>query len=119
MNRQGTDMTIGQAFAARWLVRKYGEYKSDPKMRQRQPGLPQPDELAQRIADAVDSYVERKILELRIKLHAVALGVADGTGGSNDQVVLSADELLQDRDLVKVAQDCLNTTMSAIHKFPV
>ena len=119
MNRQGSDMTIGQAFAARWLVRKYVEYKSNPRRQQRQPGLPQPDELAQRIADAVDSHVERKILELRSKLHAVAVEVADGTEGSKDQVVFSSDELLQDRALVQVAQECLNTTLSAMNKFPV
>ena len=120
MNRQGSsDMTTGQAFAARWLVRKYAEYKSNPSMQRRQPGLPQPDELAQRIADAVDSHIEQKVLELRTKLRTVALGVADGTEGFTGQVVFSSDELLADRALARVAQECLNTSLSAIHKFPV
>ena len=119
MNRQSSNMSIGQAFAARWLVRKYAEYKSDPKRRQRQPGLPQPEELAERIADAVDSHVDKKVLELRNKLRAVALGVVDATEGSNDQVVVSSDELLEDKDLVQVAQACLSSTPDRMQKFPV
>ena len=118
-HRQGSDMTIGQAFAARWLVRKYAEYKNDRRRQQRQPGLPQPDELAERIAEAVDSHVDKKVLELRRKLHAIALGVADGTGGSKDQVVVSSDELLEDTALVHVAQECLTSNLDRMQKFPV
>ena len=119
MNRQNSELTIGQAFAARWLARKYDEYKVNSKMRQRQPRLPQPEQLAQQIAEAVDAQVEQKIDELRRKLRSVALAASDGEKGSSDQMGFGSDELLKSRKLVQVAQNCLNTTMSAVYEFPV
>ena len=113
------ESTIGQAFAARWLVRKYSEYKSNPKMRQRQPGLPESEDLAWQIAEAVDAYAERKIEELRRKMRVVAIQVADGKEGIGEHVELSAEEMLQHPDLLHVARQSLNASLSAIYKFPV
>ena len=119
MNRQNSEMTIGQAFAARWLARKYAEYKGNPQMQRRQPGLPQPEELAQQIAEAVDAQVDQKIDELLRKLRLVALAAADGERGSSGQVGFSSDEMLKSRKLVYVAQSCLNTSMSQVNEFPI
>ena len=91
----------------------------NPKRRQRQPGLPQPEELAQQIAGAVDAQVEQKIDELRRKLRSVALAAADGEKGSSEQVGFGSDELLKSRELVQVAQICLSTNMGAVNEFPV
>ena len=119
MNEDANKLTVGQAFAARWLVKHYEQYRRNPKIRQRQPGLPQPEDLSQAIAGAVDVYVEKKVEELRSKLRAVAVEAADGNASSRNTVAFGIDELLQDRELVWVAQQCLNTSMSAIYKFPV
>ena len=118
MNRQNSELTIGQAFAARWLARKYEQYNMDPKKQRIQPGLPQPEELAQMIAEAVDAHVEQKIDELCRKLRLVALAAADGEKGSSDQVGFGSDELLKSRKLVDVAQN-LRTSNSPFNEFPV
>ena len=119
MNMETNRPTIGQTFASRWLVRKYDEYKNAPKRQRIKPGIPEPEDLSQAIAEAVDAYVERKVEELRSKLRTVAVGAVDGKEGYKDQVAFGSDEMLQDQTLVQVAQQCLKTSLSAIHKFPV
>ena len=39
--------TIGQAFASRWLVRKYDEYKKARESRRVEPRVPEPEVLYQ------------------------------------------------------------------------
>ena len=119
MNTETNKPTVGQTFASRWMVRKYDEYKNNEKIKRRQPGLPQPEELSQAIADVVDAFVEKKVEELRNKLGAVAAGAADGKEQIKEQMAFGSDEMLQDQDLVWVAQRCLSTSLDTIYKFPV
>ena len=118
MNVNTNKQTVGQAFAFRWLVKEYAGYEGNSRRQRIQPPLPEPEDLSQQIADAVDAYVERKVEELRRKLRAVAVEAADGAEGLTDQVVLGSDEMLQNSALVRVAK-CLQTNMDAISKFPV
>ena len=119
MNTEANKPTVGQTFASRWLVRKYHEYKKNTKRQSIQPGLPEPEDLSQAIAGAVDAYVEKKVEELRNKLRAVAVEAADGKEEFRDEMAFGSHEMLQDQALVSVARKCLNTSMSAIFKFPV
>ena len=119
MNEKTNKPTVGQTFASRWLVRKYDEYKSNPRRQRTQSGLPQPEDLSQQIADAVDAYVEKKVKELRGKLRAIAVEAADGAEGLRDQVAFGSDDMLQDQGLLWVATKCLKTSMDAFHRFPV
>ena len=118
MSTETNKPTVGQTFASRWLVRKYEECKGARESRRIQPGLPQPEDLSQAIAEAVDSYVEKKVAELRNKLRAVAAEAADGKETS-EQVAFGADEMLKDEALIGVARKCLNTSGIALYKFPV
>ena len=78
MNMETNRPTIGQTFASRWLVRKYDECKNALESQGTKTGLPEPEELSQEIAGAVDAYVEKKVEELRNKLRTVAVEAVDG-----------------------------------------
>ena len=118
MNRNADTLTIGQAFAVRWLTENYEKHKEHRKKRRVQPDLPQPEILFEEIAAAVDADVERKVGELHSRLRAVAVQAAEGKEGTTE-VTFSANEILKGPALVGVARRWLNTSLSAIDKFPV
>ena len=108
MNRNANTLTIGQAFAARWLSRKYSEYKDRAN----------PEDLFEGIADAVDNYADRKTEEFRSQLRDVALKAANGET-TQGKIEFGADEILKHERLVAVAKKWMQRNLDAIYKFPV
>ena len=119
MNQEKTKLTIGQAFAARWLVRNYAKYEEHPRTRNTLPAFPAPEDLSREIGDAVDAYAERKTAELHSKLCTVAVEVVDGIVGSKHQVEFGADDMLEDQGLLRVANKWLRIGLNRLFKFPV
>ena len=103
-----SELTIGQQFAVRWLLKNYEQYKDAGT----------PVDLLTAIAKAFDSYAARKVEALEKGLLDVALSTIEGES-KEIQVAVSSKEILEDRALVWVASVWTRKTMDAITRFPV
>ena len=102
------ETTIGQDFAARWLIRNYDQHKEAGA----------PEELFRDIASAVDAYVAKKTGELERQLLKVALGTVQGDTPQGE-VKFGSRELVQDQALVALAKRWPRKTMDQVTTFPV
>ena len=86
-------MTVGQAFAARWIARNYSHYQAQGS----------PEDLFEKISKAVDGYVEKQRMLFLSRLRDVAVKAADGES-ANGNLSFTSDDILKDSELVKVAE---------------
>lgn len=119
MLRETNKPTVGQAFASSWIAKRYAEYKGAPGFQRSNPGLLQPSDLFQEISGAVDTLVEKKLEDFRVRLRAFAVEVADGKTDGTVEVSFNSAELLKDPGLKGVATLRLNKSMVGIQEFPV
>ena len=87
------ELTVGQAFAARWIARKYDQYQDQGP----------PEDLFEKISSAVDGYVAKQQRLFLSRLRDVAVKTADGEK-ANGEVTFNSDEILRDRTLADVAR---------------
>ena len=91
-------VTIGEEFAVRWL------HKNRCADRIRHLTGDECAELAERVAEAVDEYVEEKRRELDRVLRGVVFGSLDD-GGCQECVPVRARDLVASRHLRELAKD--------------
>lgn len=100
-------LTIGQAFAARWIIRNYGKYKDEGN----------PEDLFEKISTAVDIYVENQKERFLTELRSVALKTADGEEAQGE-VLFNNDLILKSSELAKVTREW-GSAFTKLTRFPV
>ena len=102
------ELSIGQAFAARWNVKNYGNYRD----------MGMPEDLFEKISRAVDAYVEKQQKLFLSQLRDVAVKTVDGEE-TKGQVSFNSEEMLLDEALVSVAKPWSRNAFTAVTRFPV
>ena len=101
-------LTVGQAFAARWIAKNYDNYRDRGT----------PEDMFEKISTAVDVYVDKQQRLLLSRLRDVAVNAADGKE-TNGEVSFNSAQILLDQALVDVARPWSSNSFTPVTRFPV